>query len=269
MGGLKAPSPDGFQGVFYHTFWENIVGDVNSLVRSLIHGQDSPSKLNSTHIVLIPKVQNPEMNAFVRGRQIQDNIGIAHEVFHFQKVRKAKRRFDVGIKLDMQKAYDRVEWDFLDAVMERMGFGILWIKLIMGCVSSVNFAVILNGQPSEKFAPSRGLRQGDPLSPYLFLLADRKNCNNLVDLLKDYCTTSGQAINMQKSSVFFETNIPSTLSKELGNILGMTVVENPGTYLGVPAIWGRSKRQGLAYVKGRIVGKLQGWKQSMLSKAGK
>ncbi|CAN6587433.1 unnamed protein product [Malus baccata var. baccata] len=350
MGGLKAPGPDGFQGVFYHTFWENIVGDVNDLVYSMIMGQDYPRNLNSTHIVLIPKVQNPEMvsqfrpislcnysykilskvlanrlkpiltgiispmqNAFVAGRQIQDNIGIAHEVFHFLKTRKAKRRFEVGIKLDMQKAYDRVEWDFLDAVMERMGFGIAWRKLIMGCVSSVNFAVLLNGQPGEKFAPSRGLRQGDPLSPYLFLLvgevlsrliqgaverrqldgvklsgagpiishiffaddtliflkADTKNCNNLVALLKDYCKASGQAINMQKSSVFFGNNVPSSLSEELGNILGMPVVDNPGSYLGVPALWGRSKKLGLAYVKGRILGKLQGWKQSMLSRAGK
>ncbi|CAN6700215.1 unnamed protein product [Malus baccata var. baccata] len=315
MGGLKAPGPDGFQWVFYHTFWENIVGDVNDLVYSMIMGQDSPRNLNSTHIVLILKVQNPEMVLQFRpiSRQIQDNIGIAHEVFHFLKTRKAKRRFEVGIKLDMHKAYDRVEWDFLDAVMERMGFGSSWRKLIMGCISSMNFAVLLNGQPGEKFAHSRGLRQGDPLSPYLFLLvgevlsrmiqgaverrqldgvklsgagpvishiffaddtliflkADKKNCNNLVALLKDYCKASGQAINMQKSSVFFGNNVQSSLSEYLGNILGMPVVDNPGSYLGVPALWGQSKKLGLAYVKGRILGKLQGWKQSMLSRAGK
>ncbi|CAN6679166.1 unnamed protein product [Malus baccata var. baccata] len=328
MGGFKAPGPDGFQGIFYRSFWANIEGDVNHLIQSLIHDSVSPTMLNSTHIVLIPKVQNPEsvshfrpisfcnfsykvlskvlanrlkavmpkiispsQNAFVSGRQIQDNIGIAHEVFHFLKGRKSKHKFEMGIKIDMLKAYDRVEWVFLDSVMERMGFYSLWRKLIMGCVSSVKFAVILNGQLGKKFAPSRGLRQGNPLSPYLFLMvgevlssliqvavekklidgvrlgvtgpvlshiffaddtlvfmrADEKNCRHLVKLLRDYCDASGQEVNLQKSSVYFGANTPCGVSQELGRILGMQVVGDPGT----------------------IAGKLQGWKQNTLSKAGK
>ena len=103
----------------------------------------------------------------------------------------------------------------------------------------------------------------------IFLRADEKNCTNLVKLLRRYCDASGQEVNLLKSSVFFGANTPVEVSEFLGNILGMTVVDNPGTYLGVPALWGRSKRRGLAYVKGRIAEKLQGWKQSSLSKAGK
>lgn len=102
--------------------------------------------------------------------KVQDNIGIAHELFYFLKLRKTKCKFELGIKLDMHKAYDRVEWDFLEAVIEKMGFNSTWRRLVMGCVNSVNFAVILNGQPTKKFAPSQGLCQGDLLSPYLFLL---------------------------------------------------------------------------------------------------
>ena len=159
MGGLKAPGPDGFQGIFYQSYWETIQDDVNQLVKSLLLGSVSPGSLNATNLVLIPKVLNlevvsqfrpislcnfsykilskvianclkvilpilvsPSQNAFVANRLIQDNIGIAHECFHFLKSRKARCNFEMGIKLDMQKAYERVEWDFLDAVMEKMGF---------------------------------------------------------------------------------------------------------------------------------------------------
>jgi hypothetical protein len=76
----------------------------------------------------------------------------------------------MGIKLDISKAYDKVEWSFLEAVMRRMEFPEIWINLIMGCVKSVSYSIIVNGQPVGNIKPSRGIRQGDPLSPYLFLL---------------------------------------------------------------------------------------------------
>lgn len=143
--------------------------DVNELIEDLMNNKQNPNQINATHIVLISKVQNPEnvsqfrpislynysykvlskvmanhlkpllsalisptQNVFMAGRQKQDNIGIAYEIFHFLKLRKTKRKFKLGIKLNMHKAYDRMEWDFLLAVMEKIGFDCRLRNLIMG-----------------------------------------------------------------------------------------------------------------------------------------
>ena len=105
--------------------------------------------------------------AFVAGRQILDNVLVANEVV--EEYRK-EGRSGVVFKIDFEKAYDFVEWGFLDFVLEEKGFRPTWRKWIMGCLSAVSFSVFVNGRPRGKFRSSRGLRQGDPLSPFLFTL---------------------------------------------------------------------------------------------------
>ncbi|KAL6225204.1 hypothetical protein ACLB2K_004055 [Fragaria x ananassa] len=349
MGANKAPGPDGFHGIFYQKFWGIINSTINNTAKEFFATNEILADLNQTNIVLIPKVPCPEkvtqfrpislcnfsykilskvlanrlksflpdivsphQGAFVPGRQIQDNILVAHEAFHYLKLRKTGDRHELALKLDMSKAYDRVEWDFLEMVLIKMGFGHGWVSLLMTCVHSVSFAVTLNGKTGDYFSPSRGLRQGDPISPYLFLFisevfssliqkacevgslyriklsengqtlshlffandsifflkATKENCEEIMRLIGIYCEASGQLVNLEKSSLYSTPCTSSDIVTQFCEILGVPNNVNPGHYLGLPTIWGRSKKASLSFVKARLMDKIQSWKLGTLSMAG-
>jgi hypothetical protein len=205
--GNVAPGPDGLNANFYHTYWDIIGGDItNTALHILNHGGNLTS-YNDSFICLIPKnkspttpadfrpialcnvmlkiitktianrikvilpdIISPQQSAFLPGRLISDNTIIAFETFHHLKHNNNKKKGYVGVKLDMAKAYDRLEWNFIDTALTTMGFPSNLVQTIMRCVTSVSFSILVNGHPPHQFTPKRGIRQGDPLSPYLFIL---------------------------------------------------------------------------------------------------
>jgi hypothetical protein len=202
-----SPGPDGFNVGFYKSAWSWIGDDVTALVRNFYNTGILPSGLNDTHIALIPKKKishqpsdfrpislcnviykiiakslanrlkphlpdyiHPSQQAFIEGRRISNNIIVAQEITHSFSLKSFKGN-DFMLKIDLAKAFDRLEWHFIASALARKGLHNHFINLIHACISSPTFSVIINGQPFGRFNSSRGIRQGCPLSPSLFVFA--------------------------------------------------------------------------------------------------
>ena len=109
---------------------------------------------------------NKAQNAFIGGRQILDASLIANDVVDSM----VKKEKGILCKLDIEKVYDHLNWSFLLRVLKKMGFGGKWVKWIEWCISTTSFFVLINGSPTGFFKSSKGFRQRDSLSPYLFVL---------------------------------------------------------------------------------------------------
>ena len=119
---------------------------------------------------LLPSIISSSQSAFIPGWLITDNVLVLYELHHFIKTKHRGGNCLMYIKLDMCKAFDRVEWNFLIRVMHVLGFDAQFLSLIHKCIPSVSFSFILNGAQVGSIFPQSGIKQGEPLSAYLFII---------------------------------------------------------------------------------------------------
>ncbi|XP_050207602.1 uncharacterized protein LOC126657026 [Mercurialis annua] len=271
IGPNTALGQDGMTGILLHANWEVLKENVCEAA------------------AIIPIIISAQQSAFTKGRIILDNILLAHELTHQLKTKRGRFNFDLALKLDMSKAYKRVEWGFVKRVLWKLGFNHIWICWIMNCITSVSYSVNFNGASHGFIWPLKGFRQGDRLSLFLFLLCAR--CfSSLIAQAELNDELSGVQISWRSPRVFhllfaddslrfFKAslvqvqkfqhvlkfrNTPEGLRAQLAAQLRVSNVGGHDKYLGLPVVVCKSKAEMSREICAKVRQKVTGWKENLL-----
>ncbi|XP_021986463.1 uncharacterized protein LOC110882867 [Helianthus annuus] len=305
--GNKAPGPDGFTIRFLKQFWDKLKPQVLSLMEDFHGNGVLKMGCNPSFIVLLPKVSDPielgdyrpisligllykivakvlanrlkpllrnlvslSQSAFVGSRNILDGPLVVSEVVSWAKKSKTKIML---FKADFAKAYDSLNWKFLLRALEYMRFPEKWTEWVAECLKSGMGSVILNGSPTGEFRYKRGLRQGDPLSPSLFILA-LEVLDMFMNRAKEADSFGALAfslvcnINPDKSKVF-GVGVSDSEINDVASIFNCGVGTFPFTYLGLPIGANMKRVKHWEPIINRFHKRLNGWKAKTLSFAGR
>ncbi|GJV82914.1 hypothetical protein Tco_1522812 [Tanacetum coccineum] len=297
IGDDKAPGPDGFTSVFFKKGRDVVGPDVCNAVKDFFINGMLLKEINHTFLALIPKTTTPlkvndyrpisccnvlykciskiitnriiegikevvsdNQSAFVPGRSISDNILITQELMHNYHLDRGPPR--CAFKVDIQKAYDTVDWSFLDRILRGFGFHQIMIKWIMVCVTSPSFSICINGDVHGYFKGKRGLRQGDPLSPYLFTLE-----LNIINV----CFADDLFL-FARGDVDSKTVIMDSLNEfkaVSGLVPSIPKSKLPVKYLGVSLLSSRLLNQDCKILVEKVKNRIEDWKNKSLSFAGR
>ncbi|KAM6556810.1 hypothetical protein CsatB_003829 [Cannabis sativa] len=245
MGSLKAPGPDGMSVLFFKHYWNTVGQDVCDAVVDFFQSGNMHRGFNATNIALIPKVPNPKKvsqfrpislcnviykviskiianrirvflprlicptkAAFVPGRNIQDNNVLIQGIIHSFKRKKGKDGF-FAIKIDLVKAYDKLSWQFIDHVLRSFKAPDKFCHWVRQCITTTSFNLFLNGRKFNSLTSECGIRQGDPLSPYIFIWAD-EILSRILEHALDNGTISGIKLSREGpklSHLFFSDDL--------------------------------------------------------------